>query len=156
MEQQTITKTTKMEKKIKNAIEEYQCSGCISGHDVSCFEKNPNGGVGCGKHLAGTFITQIGKIYLGMPRGFCRHGEQKNLFMRIFKTFEDFKKDCDQMPKYDIFNIPVWKHLNKQGHTLIRGLRPRKNEGFILVILEDCMDKINCLEITQELIDAMD
>lgn len=145
-----------MDKNIKEAIEEYQCSGCISGSDISCFVKNGSGGVGCGQHLAGTLITGIGKIYLGMPKGFCRHGEQNNLFMRIFKTFDDYKMDCDEMPKYDIFNVPVWKHLNKEGHTLIRGLRPRKNEGFIVIVLENCIDKFECLEITKEQIDAMD
>ena len=59
-----------METKFKLEIEEYQCSGCVAGSDVSCFEINSNGGVGCGKHHAGTMATGVGNFFLGMPRGF--------------------------------------------------------------------------------------
>ena len=29
-----------MEKNVKNAIEEYQCSGCMTGSNTECFAKN--------------------------------------------------------------------------------------------------------------------
>lgn len=137
-----------METKIKLAIEEYQCIGCSLGSDVSCF-KPYGAGLGCGNHNAGTFIPGIGSIFLGMPKGFNRLGEQSSLKPAIFETFND-------KGEYDMFNIPTWKHLTEEGHTLVRGLRPRKNESFLHIFLEDCMDKIDCLEITQVDIANMD
>jgi hypothetical protein len=139
-----------MKEEIKNAIEEYQCPGCACGGDVSCFENNINGGVGCAKHVAGTFVTKIGAIFLGMPRGFNRLGVQVQLIPLIFETFESSEW------KYDKWNIPTWKYLSKEGHTFVRGISPRKNEPFLHVFLENCIDKIDCLEITQEDVDFMD
>lgn len=132
-----------METKFKNAIEEYQCPGCVVGSDVSCFEINSNDGVGCGKH-------HVGNFFLGMPRGFNRLGEYTKLKPNIYDTFESSEW------KYDMWNIPVWKHLSKDRHTFVRGIMPRKNEPFLHIYLENCIDKINCLEITQEDIDGMD
>ncbi len=139
-----------MENQIKSAIEKYQCPGCISGHNISCFEKNENGGVGCGKHSAGTMISGIWSIFLGMPKGFNRLGVDTKMKPRIYKSFSD--SECEYLK----WNIPVWKYVNPEGHTLVRGFMPRRNEGFIHIFLEDCRDKINCLEITQEDVDFMD
>jgi hypothetical protein len=136
-----------MENNVKNAVKEYQCSGCTSGNYETCFKKNENEGIGCGKHFAGTMILGIGKIFLGMPKGFNRLGKNEEMLPVIFDKFED---------NYDKWNIPTWKHLNEQGHTLVRGLRPRKNEPFIHIFLEDCLDKINCFEVSQDDIDKMD
>jgi hypothetical protein len=140
-----------MKEKLKNVIEEYQCSGCINGCGIKCFESNGNGGIGCGKHMAGTFVMQIGKIFLGMPRGFNRLGVQAELVPLIFETFESF--DWGQ---YDKWNVPTWKYLSKEGHTFVRGIVPRKNEPFLHIFLENCIDKIDCLEINQEDVDYMD
>ena len=139
-----------MENKIKDAIGEYQCSGCVCGYNVECFEPNENGGSGCGKHLAGTMISNIGKIFLGLPKGFHRLGHHETLIPNIYNTFESSEW------KYSKFNIPVWKHLNKNGHTLVRGIMPRLNQTFIHIFLENCIDKIDCLEITLEDIKEMD
>lgn len=139
-----------MEKNIKNAIENYQCPGCSKGSDISCFEVNPNGGAGCGSHRAGTFITGLGAFFLGMPKGFCRVGSADYLKPMIYNKFDDSHWE------YSKFNIPVWKYLNENGHTLIRGVSPRTNSTFIHIFLEDCMDKFTCLEITKADIDAMD
>lgn len=138
-----------MKEEIKNAIEEYQCSGCIAGSDISCFTENEYG-IGCGDHFAGTLILGVGKIFLGMPKGFNRLGVHEKLIPNIYETFESFDWT------YDMWNIPVWKYVNKEGHTFIRGLIPRRNETFIHIFLEDCRDKIDCLEITQEDVDFMD
>ena len=140
-----------MEAKIKNAIEEYQCTGCVVGGDVSCFSKNETGGVGCGKHHSGTMIWPgVGNIFLGMPIGFNRLGEYTKLKPNIYNTFESSNWE------YDMWNIPVWKYLSPQGHTFVRGIMPRRNEPFIHVFLENCIDKIDCLEITQDDINDMD
>jgi len=137
-----------MKAKIKKAIEEYQCPGCVTGCDVSCFE-NYHSGVGCGKHHAAMILPGVGKIFLGIPKGFCRLGEYTKLKPHIYTVLDDHGK-------YDMWNIPTWKHKNEAGHTLVRGLMPRRNEPFLHIYLEDCLDKIDCLEISKEDIDGMD
>lgn len=132
-----------MEKSIQKAIENYQCCGCVNS-GFTCFEENKNGGIGCGKHRSGTH-TNYGKIFLGLPKGFNRLGPYADLVPTIFQTYED----------YDKWNIPVWKHLNEEGHTIVRGIRPRLNMPFIDIFLEDCVSKIDCLEIKEEDIENM-
>lgn len=139
-----------METKFKLAIETYQCSGCISGGDISCFENINNYGIGCQKHQSGTMVSGIGNIFLGMPKGFNRLGEQFRLKPFIYDTFES------SVWEYNMWNIAVWKYLSQDGHTFVRGIMPRKNEPFIHIFLENCIDKINCLEITQDDINGMD
>lgn len=139
-----------MEEKIKNAVENYQCPGCVIGGDISCFE-TPRLGVGCEKHLAGTYIPSIGCIFLGMPKGFNRLGHYPNKVMKPY-IWKNFAAENS----YNKWNIPVWKYLDENGNTLVRGLRPRVNESFIDIYLENCLDKIDCLEITKEDVDFMD
>lgn len=138
-----------MKKEIRNAIKEYQCLGCIRGTFPDCFSEDNNGGQGCGNHKAGTYISSIGNIFLGMPKGFNRLGNNESLRPNIYEKFEE--SDW----AYDKFNIPVWKYL-KDGHTFVRGMMPRTNSSFIHIFLEDCRDKINCIEITPDVIDQMD
>jgi hypothetical protein len=143
-----------MDKKLKIAVESYQCPGCVVGGDTECYEKCQYG-VGCGKHVAGTTIfPNVGKIFLGMPKGFNRTGPFNDMRLEIYNTYEDyfsgFGKDKSK------FNIVCWKHLNKSKHTLIRGLSPRVNRPYLIVILEDCMDKIEGEVITKEDIEEMD
>jgi hypothetical protein len=140
-----------MEAKFRKAIEEYQCPGCVVGGDISCFESNDTGGVGCGKHVAGTVVFPVvGSIFLGMPKGFNRLGEFTKLKPNIYATFES--SDW----KYDMWNIPVWKYLSKEGHTFVRGIMPRRNEPFVHIFLENCMDNINCHEISRADVDGTD
>lgn len=140
-----------METIIKNAIEEYQCPGCVAGSDISCFKKN-NDGVGCGGHVAGTMMTGgVGTFFLGLPTGFNRLGFDTSLKPTIYKSFAE-----NTEWQYDKYNVPVWKHVNKSGHTIVRGMMPRRNLTFIHLYLENCSDKINCLELTKEDLDEMD
>lgn len=144
-----------MEIRVKKAIERYQCSGCISGSDTSCFKENEiAGGVGCGKHLSGTTIIGIGKVFLGLPKGFNRLGRLGDMKPIIFNNFKEFSESG--WGSYEKFNRPVWKHLDEHGNTLVRGLMPRRNEPFLHIFLENCIDKIDCLEISQEDINEMD
>ena len=139
-----------MKKIVKIAIEQYQCAGCVAGCDISCFDNNNTGGVGCGRHHAGTMAIGVGSFFLGMPKGFSRLGEYTKLKPNIYETFES--SDWE----YDMWNIPVWKHLSKEGHTFVRGLMPRLNHPFIHIFLENCIDKINCLEISEKNVNEMD
>lgn len=139
-----------MDDNVKKAVEEYQCSGCVVGSNISCFQLNTSG-VGCGRHCAGTALFGIGFVFLGMPTGFNRLGKDQNLKPNIYETFESF-----DWGGYDKFNVPVWKYLSTDGHTFVRGLSPRVNQPFIHIFLEDCMDKINCLEIFEDDVHGMD
>lgn len=136
-----------MDINILEAIGKYQCAGCTNGSDISCYEKGVN--AECGKHSAGTNMLGRGWILLGMPIGFNRLGQEKTTEFCIFDSFE-------KGWRYDKFNYPVWKHLNSNNHTLVRGICPRVGKPFIHVFLEDCIDKIDCLEITIDDISEMD
>jgi hypothetical protein len=135
-----------MKKLIKDAVEEYQCPGCVSGYNTSCYKKDEYSN-SCKEHLAGTILFPSGTVFLGMPKGFNRTGELKTK-IRIFEKFDE--------AGYDFFNVPVWKYLNENNHTLVRGISPRINLPFLDIILENCIDKINCIEVTQKDLDRMD
>jgi hypothetical protein len=72
----------------------------------------------------------------------------------IFRSFKDFTETG--WKEYNNFNRPVWKHLDKHGNTLVRGLMPRRNEPFLHIFLENCISQIHCLEISKDEIDEMD
>lgn len=139
-----------MKENQKNAIEKYQCPGCVCGSDIECFKPCEFSSLACGKHVAGTNIfPMVGRIILGMPIGFCRLGDL-NTKIQIYESYE--KSDW----QYDKFNIAVWKYLNELDHTLVRGMTPRTNKTFIHIFLENCIGRIDCLELTKTDIDAMD
>lgn len=141
-----------MKKEFEAAIKDYQCPGCISGPYPDCFEQQ-DGSIGCGKHRAGTMaLPGIGKLFLGLPKGFCRLGQQRDMQPYIFESLEQQHKQWE----YDCFNIPVWKYKNEKGHILVRGYMPRVNTGFLHIILKGDIDEINCLEITEKDIAEMD
>ena len=147
-----------MDSKIKKAIIEYQCPGCIVGNGPEeCF-KQSEFSVSCDNHRAGTAIMGIGKIFLGLPSGFNRLGSDlgggENMKIEMFKSFESANKN--HLWKYNKYNIPVWKYLNNNGHTLVRGLIPRLNLPFLHIYLEDCRGQIDCFEVDQEMVDYMD
>lgn len=135
-----------MDKTTKEAIEEYQCVGCADGSFPTCYEKGDF--EECNRHVPGTMIPYIGKVFLGMPTGFNRLCRDNSLKIKIFKTYADFS--------YDKFNVPAWKYLNEKGHTLVRGLMPRINTTFLHIFLEDCRNRIPCLEITNKDLSEMD
>ncbi len=137
-----------MNRKIKKAVEEYQCPGCVCGSDTECFEEGES--LSCGKHVTGTTGIGIGKILLSMPKGFNRVGPYDKLNLLIFDKYGS----CHW--EYDRWNIPVWKYLDKNGNTIIRGISPRINCPFLHIFLEDCMAQFDCLEITQDDIKGMD
>lgn len=136
-----------MDEKIKNVIEEYQCPGCVCGSNITCYEKGDS--LECKKHVAGTTISHIGQIFLGLPKGFNRLGFADRTTISIFESLEDGWG-------YDHFNIPVWKHLDKLGNTLVRGICPRINMPWVHIFIGDWTSIIDCIEITQKHLDEMD
>ena len=141
----------------KKSIKEYQCSGCVCGSspEDDCFDCTDEEDQ-CSKHCAGTSISNIGRIFLGMPKGFDRlgrSGSEKNpVKIYIYKSFDELKRVWE----YDFLNVPCWKYKNDKGHVFVRGMSPRINEPFLHIILEDCIDKVNCHELTPENLQGMD
>ncbi|MGR3302889.1 MAG: hypothetical protein ACUZ8I_10365 [Candidatus Scalindua sp.] len=143
-----VIKTVEVEDIVKKAVESYQCLGCVCGSDIECYEKSED--FACKKHVAGTIIfPQVGKVFLGLPTGFDRLGANDQMKVNIFYYL---KEAWD----YDMYNVPVWKHLDEYGNTIVRGLCPRTNWSFLHVILGDCMRDIDCREITKEMMKEMD
>lgn len=143
---------------IKEAIQEYQCSGCVSGSDLECgmFQQDNTAGE-CNNHSAAIYATGMGKLLLGMPCGFNRIGVGTgDMVYSEIKIFASFAVFVNLWNGYGKFNIPVWKYLDNHDNTLVRGLMPRVNIPFIHVILGDNIDKIDCLEITNTDIQEMD
>lgn len=140
-----------MDKTQQIMIEKYQCPGCIVCSDNKCFKKGDN--LECGRHVPGTIIIGIGILFLGLPKGFCRLGVStpEKYKISIFKNLESVWGQG-----YDKFNIPVWKHLDEHGNTLIRGLTPRNNQPFLHVIIGDYIDQIDCYEVTKKDLTEMD
>lgn len=133
--------------KIKAAVEEYQCPGCVCGSGTSCYEQSDN--EACKKHVAGTMITGIGLIFLGMPTGFNRLGACDKTKINIFSELKDGWG-------YDLYNVPVWKYKDRLGNTIVRGICPRTNFPWIHIFLTDCMEEIGCQEITEKELSKMD
>ena len=130
---------------VKEAVQEYQCPGCVNGPFPECYKPSSEDAGSCLCHCVGTMISNIGKVFLGLPKGFNRLGV------------------CDKMPlsiltmiDYDKFNMPVWKQIDKHGNTLIRGLCPRINQPFLHIFLGDCRGYIKGYEITNFDIENMD
>lgn len=146
----------KLDDELKKVIEEYQCSGCVCGSSPNdgCFEKSRLSGIGCGKHVPGTMISNIGTIFLGLPKGFNRLGPDKTLRPLIY---DNIKQKNESFGCYDNFNVPVWKHINESGHLLLKGMSPRINFNFLHIILDSKgHEEIKCLELTSEEIEKID
>lgn len=143
---------TNKEEKEKSPIEMYQCLGCTNYPYPQCFKKSDIG-IGCDKHSAGTTIgPSMSRIFLGLPKGLCKLGPQRDMRVYIFENFEQ----QNQQWKYDKFNIPVWKYKDEHNHIIIRGYMPRLNKGFIHIILSGDFGKLNCFEITDKDLEEMD
>ena len=129
---------------MKELVELYQCPGCVCGSDYSCYAKGFSHA--CEKHVAGTTIMGLGKIALGFPKGFNRVGDGVQIDIFLNKgAFE-----------YNALNVPVWKRLDENGNTLVRGLSPRINKTFLHVYQGDVMAKIDCFEVTDDFLAAID
>lgn len=143
-----LLKGEKMNRNIEKAVTGYQCCGCVKGPAMTCYIKSDYGD-GCGAHCPGTIAGGIGTVMLGIDtKGFNRVGPLKGFLPQIFEKYSELQ--------YDMYNVPIWKHLNEEGHTLVRGLAPRLNQPFLHIYLEDCRDRISCVEITKDQVAAMD
>ena len=124
---------------IEKLIQEYQCSGCISGGSIRCgsYEKQSDYGERCISHYPGTMMLGAGKMYLGLPRGMNKVGDFKSEKgdSRI-RIWVDGNK-----PEWDMFNLPVW--CKQDGDNLIvKTVMPRRMEIHIDIIQNATKDII--------------
>ncbi len=133
----------------EEAVQEYQCPGCASGPFPECFKATSLQDCACSKHCAGTMITSIGLVFLGLPKGFNRIGPCEETKISIFKVEEDGWG-------YGKYNVPVWKYFDKFGSMIIRGKSPRTNYLWIHIFLAPGEDWVDCYEVTDEDMEYMD
>lgn len=137
------------------AVNSYQCPGCMQGPDVETCDRANVTDKGCTNQAAGVFGAGIGAIALGLPKGFNRFGPGPERKVEVWASYDVLM--AYQPNLRTIFSVPVWKHLDEQGNTLMRWYSPRTNCGWSVVVLGDCRDRFpQALEITAEQIADMD
>ena len=130
-----------MDNKVKEAIQMYQCPGCIYADATNCYERDK--GQGCSAHIAYCDKGDKLMFYLpGMPKGFNSIDCFNRTRIHIFQSLADGWE-------YNKFNIPLWKHRDDNGNVLVRGFSPLFNTAWIQIFLSDCLDDIDCIEITK-------
>ena len=149
----------------KAMVEEFQCPGCTCGYktdecDAFDFTDQP-AGCWCLGHSAGTIMLGLGKIALGLPKGFNRVGTIKTGFEdekdRNTKRSTNIRLTVTP-PKespYDELNVPVWA-MEKDGYLFVRVMAPRINYNWVDVIKggkfeEICPDAINVANFIDEI-----
>lgn len=137
------------------AINEYQCPGCVNGPNVeSCPELRATD-LGCNSHCAGTMGFGTGTFALGLPKGFNRFGRSNERSFEIHHSWDALIKAHPTLTTK--FSVPVWKHLDEQGNTIVRWFSPRTNAGWSCVILGDAMNKMpNAIVIMAADVEYMD
>src|SRR6266446_1987397 len=93
-----MTKTIAGNKIQLKMIDDFQCPGCIHGTDPETCSQyelfNEAGCFYCENWHPATFIGGIGRIALGLPRGFCRTGmvefdNEPFAYVRLYEKPED-------------------------------------------------------------------
>lgn len=121
-------------------VKEFQCPGCINGSDPETCPKyelgvDDKGGnpyfFACKNWRPSTFMGGVGRLCLGLPKGFLRTGmvefhDKPFTYLRLYEN-------PTTMPEYDRFNIPVWA-MEKDGHLFVRCFSPRNCWIFVDVI----------------------
>jgi hypothetical protein len=127
----------------KRMIEQFQCPGCVCGTNTSsgCYKPDPTG-FRCIEHVAGTIVSGIGTINLGLPRGFNRvtknPGRENRSNIRLYENLQDH-------PGYNFLNIPVWAmETTEKGMNIliVRCYMPRINHDFVDIILNGRLEDL--------------
>jgi hypothetical protein len=149
----------------REMIEKFQCPGCTCGYKTTdCesfrFEEWHGTGCQCKSHSAGTFISGVGKIAIGLPRGFDHVGTIKTGFES--ENNETHRStnirliiDPSKKSKYDHLNVPVWA-IEGDGYLFVRVISPRINYTYVDIIKggkfnEICPNAINVAEFVDEI-----
>lgn len=126
---------------MQDLVTTYQCPGCNVGSGMACFKGR---GLSCRAHIPAASLD--GRC-LGMPRGFMQISASKTPIC-IFESVHDFP--------IDNLSIPVWKHLDEHGNTVVRGLRPHRNQPFLNVYVGDVRSAFDCFEVSTEFWQQLD
>lgn len=129
------TKNRKLDVIIQDMVEQFQCAGCTKGNSpdtcksYSLIEEYNYSY--CKNHSAGTFLLGIGRIGLGLPKGFNRYGKdatvpsQQAMSIRLYAHGE-----C---PPWDYLNVPVWR-MEDGLFLFVRTYAPRNNQTALDII----------------------
>lgn len=135
--------TKKKRLTIVEMVKEFQCPGCVNGVDPGECPRfdlyQTPAGSSCRNHCAGTNMLGLGRIALGMPKGFNRYGlYTNNGAARTMSEAVDGQMairlwDEAETPSWDRFNVPVWR-LEQDGYLFARTFTPRINGSFVDVM----------------------
>lgn len=128
---QAPTEVTASEKAM---IQEFQCSGCVSGMDTKCGRFKLwrlEDQFACQSQCAGTRHLGIanGLMALGLPKGFDRVGQAEGRQQEIYVRLSE-KSDLGE---WDKCNVAVWA-LEQDGYLFVRTYSPRINKAYVDVI----------------------
>lgn len=116
-------------------INKFQCPGCINGSSVETCKSYDKytidqGVVSCSNWYPGTTLLGIGKIALGLPKGFNRTGDSdlKIPYRCYIRLHEKFNRLW-----WDKFDIPTWA-IEQDNFLIVRTYQPRLNNTFVDII----------------------
>lgn len=159
---------------MKDMIEKFLCPGCIQGSAGHCdkyeLEGMPQSGHYCGNWCAGTIMSGVGSIVLGLPKGFNRLGSmyfakhsaaeegQKTAIVRLFERDEydqmiNEPSDCEVPSSH--LNVPVWA-MEDDGYLFVRTFAPRIGWHWIDVVKGGTLDMVPTALNVGEFYDEID
>jgi hypothetical protein len=105
-------------------VGKFQCVGCVGGCEPSSENVKEIGGGAwaCERHVPGTLLFPVGKVMLGLPKGFNR---VRHRLIRLWPG-------CGS-PNWDDLNVPVWA-MEKDCHLFVRTYSPRINVTWVDVV----------------------
>lgn len=121
----------------RRMTEAFQCPGCTLGMDTGCGSYKLNEETGaCAAHRLGTMMSFAGPFALGLPKGFCRPGVDRDRnglwceprFALPLRFFYDGRR-----PQWDAYNVPVWA-MEQGAYLFVRTLEPRRGNLWTDVI----------------------
>lgn len=131
----SCTKEVKGSRIQLDMIREFQCPGCSVGTypDEGCeaykLDEDPYM-FHCSAWHPGTFMGGVGRIALGLPKGFLRTGA---VDLEIMKHYFRLHESPEACPEFNRFNVPVWA-MEENGYLFVRTYSPRNNWLYIDVI----------------------
>lgn len=152
----------------KEMVEKFLCIGCTCGGPTTCqkynIERLSYGGFHCSSHSAGTFFSSIGRIALGLPKGFNRYGgsvppshlkegnsesarDKSPMLIRLFSK--------ENKISWDKFNVPVWAMV-KDGYLFVRTDCPRINLVYVDVVKGGTLEMVPSAIDVSKFYDEMD
>ena len=129
-------------------IEEFQCPGCVCGHNIECERfllQETNGYFWCDGHVPGTRLlgSRSPRMCIGLPRGFCRFSEKdpREQIMRLWVNGSN--------PKWDNLNIAVWA-MEWNGYLFVRTYMPRVDISVVDVVKNGTLEMIpNAIDVSE-------